>query len=182
MLQPERSHDRGGPYLCVHLRRKDYVSSRSGQIPSIKGAADQVGHKASRQGVKLVYVASDAPQAEVDEFQKYIESSHGVRVHRFRPSSTEQLRDLKDGGVAIVDQIICSHAKYFIGSYESTFSFRIQEEREIMGFQPKTTFSMLCPDGKENCEKGSVWKVVYPARKPSPATTVDGHNRPLDEL
>jgi hypothetical protein len=44
---------------------------------------------------------------------------------------------VKDGGIAIIDQLIASHAKYFIGSYESTFSFRIQEEREIMGFPAK---------------------------------------------
>ena len=43
----------------------------------------------------------------------------------------------QDGGIAIIDQLIASHAKYFIGSYESTFSFRIQEEREIMGFPAK---------------------------------------------
>jgi len=47
---------------------------------------------------------------------------------------------LKKGGVAIIDQIICANARYFVGSKESTFSFRIQEEREIMGFDPKTTF------------------------------------------
>ena len=37
----------------------------------------------------------------------------------------------KDGGVAILDQIICSHAKYFMGSYESTFSFRMSSKRSI---------------------------------------------------
>ena len=50
-----------------------------------------------------------------------------------------------------------------MGSYESTFSFRIQEEREIMGFPVATTFDMMCADGKgDNCEKGSKWKIVYP--------------------
>ena len=71
----------------------------------------------------------------------------------------------KDGGVAILDQIICSYAKYFMGSYESTFSFRIQEEREIMGFPVETTFDMLCKTGEFNCEKGSKWKIVYPQTK-----------------
>ena len=40
--QPKRSESRGGPYMCVHLRRKDYVHSRKGQIPSLKGAAEQI--------------------------------------------------------------------------------------------------------------------------------------------
>ena len=44
-FQPERSESRGGPYMCVHLRRKDYVHSRKGQIPSLKGAAEQITRK-----------------------------------------------------------------------------------------------------------------------------------------
>lgn len=51
-----------------------------------------------------------------------------------------------------------------MGSRESTFTFRIQEEREIMGFSTDTTFGMLCKDGKFDCEKGSIWKIVYPQK------------------
>ncbi|CAF4130033.1 unnamed protein product, partial [Rotaria magnacalcarata] len=54
--------------------------------------------------------------------------------------------DIKNGGKAIVDQWICAHARYFIGSYESTFSFRIQEDREILGFEQDSTFNRLCGD------------------------------------
>ena len=36
--------------------------------------------------------------------------------------------------------------RYFVGSAESTFSFRIQEEREILGFEAESTFNMLCKD------------------------------------
>lgn len=38
--------------------------------------------------------------------------------------------------------------RYFLGSIESTFTFRIQEEREILGFPVERTFSILCPEGK----------------------------------
>ena len=58
-------------------------------------------------------------------------------------------------------------SRHFVGSRESTFSFRIQEEREIMGFQTKSTFDMLCPDGEFDCTKGSTWKIVWPD-KPNP--------------
>ena len=86
---------------------------------------------------------------------------YDLQVSKFRPSKSE-LKQVKDGGVAIIDQIICSHAHYFMGSFESTFTFRIQEEREIMGFEARKTFDMLCPSGEFNCEKGSIWKIVYP--------------------
>lgn len=55
--------------------------------------------------------------------------------------------------------------RFFVGSPESTFTFRIQEEREIRGFEVQATFSVLCPDGKFDCEKGSVWKIKYPDKK-----------------
>ena len=44
-FQPKRSETRGGPYMCVHLRRKDYVQARKGQIPSLQGAAEQIKRK-----------------------------------------------------------------------------------------------------------------------------------------
>jgi hypothetical protein len=51
--------------------------------------------------------------------------------------------------------------RYFIGSYVSTFSFRIQEEREILGFDSETTFNRLCSETEENCEQPSKWQIVY---------------------
>ena len=56
-----------------------------------------------------------------------------MSVTRFKPTE-RQLKWYKDGGVAIIDQVICSYAQYFVGTRESTFTFRIQEEREMLGF------------------------------------------------
>uniref|UniRef100_A0A1I7TMJ6 GDP-fucose protein O-fucosyltransferase 2 n=1 Tax=Caenorhabditis tropicalis TaxID=1561998 RepID=A0A1I7TMJ6_9PELO len=66
-----------------------------------------------------------------------------------------------DGQIAIIDQYLCAHARHFIGSHESTFSFRIQEDREIIGFPIASTFNRLCPDKNPNCEQPSKWKIVY---------------------
>ena len=72
------------------------------------------------------------------------------------------LHNYGDGGVAIIDQWICAHAKYYIGTCESTFSFRIHEERDILGFHGDQTFNCLCGD-KElgKCEQPSKWRIVY---------------------
>lgn len=86
------------------------------------------------------------------------------QVYRFQPVSMEQKKRIKDGGVAIIDQIICSHAQYFIGTYESTFTYRIYEEREIMGFSKNSTFNTFCKNDDAsdgNCEKNSVWLIVH---------------------
>jgi len=130
----------------------------------LKGAAQQLVKKLDTHNLKKLYVATDAPETEYNELKRHLaDLDEGVEVHRYAPPSRAVKDELKDGGVAIVDQIICSHARYFVGSYESTFSFRIQEEREIMGFPVATTFDMMCADGKgDNCEKGSKWKIVYP--------------------
>ena len=110
-----------------------------------------------------VFVSTDAPKNEFEELKKMLQNED-VNAFRFIPTD-EVHREYMDGGVAIIDQSICSHARYFLGSYESTFTFRIQEEREIHGFPAKKTFDMLCADGKFDCEKGSQWKIEYPEKK-----------------
>nr|XP_044606807.1 GDP-fucose protein O-fucosyltransferase 2 isoform X2 [Equus asinus] len=79
---------------------------------------------------------------------------------RFEPT-WEELELYKDGGVAIIDQWICSHARFFIGTSVSTFSFRIHEEREILGLDPKTTYNRFCGDQEAACEQPTHWKIAY---------------------
>ena len=45
------------------------------------------------------------------EFMKLKELLHPYNVFRYEPSR-ESLVKFKDGGVAIIEQIICSHARY----------------------------------------------------------------------
>ena len=51
--------------------------------------------------------------------------------------------------------------RYFIGTSVSTFSLRIHEEREVLGFDPDTTFNRLCGDEEKDYEQPSRWKIVY---------------------
>lgn len=159
--QPIRGTAQGGPYICAHVRRKDYTFSRKDSIPDLESAAEQLAKKCKEHKVDTVFIATDAPMSEYVDIKEFLKKED-IKVTKFNPHKDKVLQMYKDGGVAILDQIICSHAKYFMGSYESTFSFRIQEEREIMGFPVETTFDMLCKTGEYNCEKGSKWKIVYP--------------------
>ena len=145
---------RGGPYLAVHLRRRDFVSSRAATVPSLETAARAISAALKRLGLDTVYLATDAPAKEVRRLQELLEPFTLVRPPR--------RRDLVAGEAAIIDQIVCSHARHFIGSYESTFSFRIQEEREILGLPVQSTFNRLCGDDEgDNCEQPTRWRVVY---------------------
>ncbi|XP_026281016.1 GDP-fucose protein O-fucosyltransferase 2 [Frankliniella occidentalis] len=156
--EKEQTTRGGGPYLAVHLRRKDFLWGRAKQVPDLQFAAEQIEEKMKELQLRKIFIATDAPKAEFAELKTHLSK---FKVLRFEPSPTLKF-EIKDGGVAIVDQIICSHAKYFIGTHESTFSFRIQEEREIMGFQRNTTFNRLC--GREEgfpCTQPTQWPIVY---------------------
>lgn len=148
----------GGPYLAVHLRRKDFLWGRSREVPDLKFAAEQLTEILEQLELKTVFVATDAPKPEFAELKTHL---YKFKVLRFEPSPALKY-DIKDGGVAIVDQIICAHAKYFTGTHESTFSFRIQEEREIMGFPANMTFNRLC--GRQEslpCSQPTKWKIAF---------------------
>ena len=59
------------------------------------------------QNLDTVFVSTDAPDQEFQEFKKHLP---GFQVVKFIPNK-ETLQDHKDGGIAIIDQIICSHAR-----------------------------------------------------------------------
>uniref|UniRef100_A0A2M4BLB2 GDP-fucose protein O-fucosyltransferase 2 n=1 Tax=Anopheles marajoara TaxID=58244 RepID=A0A2M4BLB2_9DIPT len=156
-----RREAQGGRYLCAHLRRADFLYGRDRTTPTVQSAALQIRAKLLELGLHTVFVASDCSRTEFYNLRNYLKR---FRVVRFEPESYEQRTVLKDGGIAIIDQIVCSHAYYFVGTYESTFTYRIYEEREILGFPTERTFNTLCKsekDVEEGCEQNAVWPIVY---------------------
>ncbi|XP_061858497.1 GDP-fucose protein O-fucosyltransferase 2 isoform X2 [Colius striatus] len=145
----------GGPYLGVHLRRKDFIWGHREDVPSLQGAAKKIRSLLETHQLGKVFVATDAVEEEVELLRKLL-----PEMVRFEPS-WEELELYKDGGLAVIDQWICAHARYFIGTSVSTFSFRIHEEREILGFDPKTTYNRFCGEKEKNCEQPTHWKIVY---------------------
>ncbi|EZA49132.1 hypothetical protein DMN91_005200 [Ooceraea biroi] len=146
----------GGPYLAVHFRRRDFIIGHKATVPTIEDAASQLQEKMDDLGLNVLFVATDAEQHEFEELKSYLPQ---YKVLKYVPSKYV-INKFKDGGIAIIDQIICSHARYFIGTHESTFTFRIQEDREIIGFPAKTTFNILCKT-KKKCAKASQWQIVW---------------------
>ncbi|PIO14933.1 hypothetical protein AB205_0050590, partial [Aquarana catesbeiana] len=179
----------GGPYLAVHLRRKDFIWGHREDVPSLRRAAEEIHSLLKKQKLKKVFIATDSDRQDLEELRKLI-----PEMVRYEPT-WEELELYKDGGVAIIDQWICAHAsaidttssrsrmvdrgedvsplsgdrtalkgfvlRYFIGTSVSTFSFRIHEEREILGFDPKTTYNRFCGEQEKNCEQPTHWKIVY---------------------
>ncbi|KAM6071338.1 LOW QUALITY PROTEIN: GDP-fucose protein O-fucosyltransferase 2 [Chlamydotis macqueenii] len=145
----------GGPYLGVHLRRRDFIWGHREDVPSLQGAVKKIRSLLEIHKLEKVFVATDAVEEEIELLRKLL-----PEMVRFEPS-WEELELYKDGGLAVIDQWICAHARYFIGTSVSTFSFRIHEEREILGFDPKTTYNRFCGEKEKNCEQPTHWKIVY---------------------
>ncbi|KAJ8704042.1 hypothetical protein PYW07_013336 [Mythimna separata] len=150
--------ERCDTYLSVHWRRQDFARSRGNDVPSISGTAKQIRNVLKMlPTIKKVFIATDASMVELNKLGKAL-SNRGYKIHFFLPSESI-IDEYGDGGIAIIDQIICSKAAHFIGTHDSTFSYRIQEEREILGFDSSTTFNRLCPD-TGRCERPSKWTIV----------------------
>ncbi|KAL0102567.1 hypothetical protein PUN28_018099 [Cardiocondyla obscurior] len=154
--EKKRQNAKGGPYLAVHLRRRDFIRAHKGSVPTIMDTASQLKKKMDKLGLILLFVATDAEPREFEELKSYLSQ---YKVMKYIPSNYV-ISKFKDGGVAIIDQIICSYARYFIGTQESTFTFRIQEDREIIGFSSETTFNKLCKTN-EDCTIDGFWSIVW---------------------
>ena len=150
----------GGNYVGAHLRRQDFVRSHEKDVPSLEEAAIQLSNICSKLLLTKVFVATDADEHEIDKLSKLL-SQNGIELYTFVSKTP-----LSDGAVSIIDQIIASRARYFIGTHSSTFSYRIREDREIMHFPLETTFNDFCKyskdiGNKEKCEQPAKWKIVY---------------------
>lgn len=128
-------------------------------MPTLRSVSYQIKESLLELGVNKVYLSSDCSGVEFHDFLSFM---HGYRVLKYKAKNRSELEQLGDGGIAIIDQIICSHARKFIGTYESTFTYRIYEEREILGFPQELTFHTLCKrDDHEECKQNSIWPIVY---------------------
>jgi peptide-O-fucosyltransferase len=54
-----------------------------------------------------IFLSTDATLEEADEFKRHLKD---YKVFQYEPTEI-QLEKFKDGGVAIIDQWICAHAR-----------------------------------------------------------------------
>lgn len=108
---PAPSHNasnQGGDYVCAHLRRADFIYGREKTTPSLRSAADQIKEALRQLRLRDVFISSDCSGAEFMELKTHLKRH---RVVRFTPATQQQRTELRDGGIAIVDQIVCSYAR-----------------------------------------------------------------------
>ena len=61
MVQRQHGDAVGGPYVAVHLRRRDFLRARSEKVPTLETAAQQIRSALERYNLTSVFVATDAP-------------------------------------------------------------------------------------------------------------------------
>lgn len=120
----------GGDYVCAHLRRGDFVFGREKTIPSMKSAANQIKLVLKELNLKKVFISSDCSPfgmfliflglklqlstllpIDFKNLKSYLSRE---KVFRFQVTDFHQRDSIKDGGIAIIDQIICSRARYVL--------------------------------------------------------------------
>ncbi|KAL5970750.1 GDP-fucose protein O-fucosyltransferase 2 [Taenia solium] len=177
LYQPwPRSPARGGPYLGLHWRRGDFPHSSSPltvatqTLQAIQRRAEEVRLPTGQ--TLPIFLATDADSEDIIQLEQLL-SPH--KVYRFTPEVSKN-NILLPGDLAIIDQWICAHARLFVGSVPSTFTFRIAEEREIMNFPAALTFNSLCPNEDADvvmledrrvpseCEGLTPWSIVLEPR------------------
>ena len=173
---------------CVRLSvlRQDYVRARPQAVPSLPEVVRQLLALQRQHNLERVFLASDSPvEGELSAtlgFPRQWRPAGLSQPSLFPPTEKQllqaqvpglvfyvpqegQLQKFGDGGIAIIDQWIAAHANYFVGSKSSTFSFRIREDRQFMGFSQQSTFNELCWQGdgleqREGCSTPTYWKLV----------------------
>ena len=60
LAQAELGSAKGGSYLGVHLRRKDFIWGHRKDVPSLKGAVKKIRTLMKKQKLDKVFVATDA--------------------------------------------------------------------------------------------------------------------------
>lgn len=108
LIPQEHRKAKGGNYLCAHLRRADFLHGREETTPTLRSAATQILQKLKELQLKTVFVSSDCTGQEYRSFKSFLSR---YRVAKFIPSTIDEREQLRPGGIAIVDQIICSHAR-----------------------------------------------------------------------
>ncbi len=83
-----------------------------------------------------------------------------------------------DNHVVIISLSMKLVIHMIVGTSDSTFSFRIREDRQLMGFSTESTFNQLCGDKEPNCDPPTVWN-MHPSLLQLPHST---HTHRDDEL
>ncbi|CAG7823643.1 unnamed protein product [Allacma fusca] len=145
-----RSDFSSSKYIGVHLRRKDFIEYRNNQ-PTLQEVADQILQQLVRLGIQHVFIASDSSEKEIEVIQNHLTKAKPSDLNYTLLRFTCPEEKLSDGECAIIDQIICSWAKYFVGIHHDIIPISVSDHHVIslicrhpIKFVSKSSLKLSC--------------------------------------
>jgi hypothetical protein len=132
-----------GPYNSVHVRRNDFLDTRTEEIEVFNGPEKllQVIDECPFVDPELpLYIATDE---EDRDFFDRLEEKYDVYFYEdFDFSDMEEFDETDQLDIAVIDQVICAMSENFFGTYFSTFTKRINVMRGLDGRQADDWFGI----------------------------------------
>jgi len=122
-----------GEFLGAHVRSGDFRYLRTAQVRTAEHMASTLAQRLVQHSISSsnIFVASNMSPKEHDELTRALDRLQ-LKYVSFTAKTDPKFSSLHSGQVAIVDQIICSRAKHFIGTAESFFTGVIYDELEVV--------------------------------------------------
>jgi len=137
-----------GPYNAVHVRRGDFSQYRTSFIENVNSGEKMLTALKQLFPTDLpLYIATDEPDKD---FFKVIATEYKIYFYNSFDFNLSKLEE------TILDQIICSQAESFYGTYISTFSKRINIMR---GLENKQAYDYM---GINHIVEHQIEKTGYP--------------------
>lgn len=122
-----------GSYIGFHIRRGEF------QYKVVKISAEKMidNLKSVLPRDRLVFVATDERNKTFfDAFKRHFPQVRFLDDYMISAG----LKELNPNYLGMIDQMICTRAEYFVGTWFSTFSGYITRVRGYMGYPDRTTF------------------------------------------
>lgn len=145
--------DKIGPYNAVHIRRNDFLDARKDDLKSVSNKKNLL------QMLKIFFDQSLPLYISTDErdISFFDEVSEEYKIFFYNDFAYE----LTELDHAVIEQVICSQAEHFYGTYLSTYTSRINIMRGIENRQSDDDIGInFYPhDNRQNTRTVNPWKL-----------------------
>lgn len=154
----KQMYNRFGVYNALHLRRNDFCIWLKSHFENTVMTSNQVVNR-MRQAFNAAYPLYIATDEINEDFLKEIKKSFYVVTYKDLGLNVSKLKTLA------IEQQICANAKYFLGTYFSTYSKRINIARGLANKQAQDYSGLNRLEGVKDEEKYKTYPWFYKENK-----------------
>jgi hypothetical protein len=145
--------DKLGPYNAVHIRRNDFLDTRKDDLNCVSNTKNILNMLKVFFGTELpLYISTD--EQDINFFEE-IGKEYKIYFYKDFDFNLSKLDH------AVIEQIICSQAENFYGTYLSTYTSRINIMRGLEGRQADDDIGInYYPyDNRQDIRTANPWKL-----------------------